>query len=305
MASVYKVIDQEVGQPRAVKVLSGAQCSPIALELFRSEFARISSFEHPHIVRVFDFGASGDAFYFVMEYLTGMHFDNALSGKSIQEVARVCMQICAALSYIHLRGVVHGDIKPANVIVTGGTGVGTAASGAGLTAKVTDFGLSRMMAEAGIWGGTQNYVAPEVIRGLSVDGRSDLYSLGAMLYETLTGASLFAEPTREALLRAHLLKRPASPRDINPSIPGHLQGIVLKLLEKEPGQRFQTADQLSQALRPLAGVTAQLEAVLPQPVVILHSETIGREDVADALNEAVTGCAERHRGGFFLITGEA
>lgn len=313
MAIVFKVTDEEEGRIRALKLLPLTGCSPTAVELFRLEFARVSSLEHPHIVKVYDFGSAGDeALYFVMEYLEGLHFDEALRDRPFDTVIKLSIQICDALSYIHSRGIVHGDIKPANVLVVRGEGgngspekAGDVPENGGLTVKLTDFGLSRAMSQAGIAGGTHAYVAPEVIRGLPVDARADLYSFGAMLYELVAGARLFSETSEEALLRAHVLKRPISPREINPSLPTELTNVILKLLEKDPERRYQSARELSRVLTHVAGLEAETEILSPQPVALLSPEIVGRKEEISLLRESLASCRADGKGGFFLVTGEA
>jgi len=306
MAIVFKVIDREEDKIRALKLLPFIGCTPTTLELFRLEFARISSLEHPHVVKVYDFGSAGDeALYFIMEYLDGLHFDRALKDEPFETVVRVCVQICDAMSYIHSKGIVHGDMKPANVLILRGGCDSGPSDNVRLFAKLTDFGLSRMMSEAGIAGGTHAYAAPEVIRGLPVDARADLYSFGAMLYELVTGARLFTETSKEAVLRAHVLKQPVSPREINPSVSVYLQNIILKLLEKDPARRYQSARELARALMHAAGIDAELELVSPQPVALLSPGIVGRDSELSLLRERVASCKVDGKGGFFLLTGEA
>jgi Nif-specific regulatory protein len=306
MAIVFKVIDREEDKIRALKLLPLTGCTPTALELFRLEFTRISSLEHPHVVKVCDFGsAGGEALYFVMEYLDGLHFDEALKGEPLETVVKLSVQICDAMSYIHSRRIVHGDIKPANVLVVRGERDSGISGNATLFVKLTDFGLSRMMSEAGIAGGTHAYAAPEVIRGLPVDARADLYSFGAMLYELVTGARLFTETSKDAVLKAHVLKQPVSPREINPCVSTYLQNIILKLLEKDPARRYQSARELAHALMHSAGIEPELELVSPQPVALLSPGTIGRDSELSLLKEKLASCKVEGKGGFFLVTGEA
>jgi Nif-specific regulatory protein len=305
MAIVFKVIDGEEDKIRALKLLPLTGCTPTTLELFRLEFARISSLEHPHVVKVYDFGsAGGEALYFVMEYLDGLHFDEALKGEPLETVVKLSAQICDVMSYIHSRRIVHGDIKPANVLVLRGERAHGMSGNAGLFAKLTDFGLSRMMTEAGIAGGTHAYAAPEVIRGLPVDARADLYSFGAMLYELVTGARLFTETSRDAILRAHVLKQPVSPREINPCVSTYLQNIILKLLEKDPARRYQSAREVARALMHAAGIEPERELGSPQPVALLSPGIVGRDNELSVLKEKLASCKADGKGGFFLITGE-
>ena len=303
LAAVFKVCDEENGQVRALKLLSLAEDSPTEAELFRLEFARVSSLKHPSIVRVHDFGSvNSRSAYFVMDYLQGEHFDRALNGQPLARVAAACLQVCDALGYVHARSIVHGDIKPSNIIVAR-EGSGPSDS-AGVRVTLTDFGLARMAREMGLAGGTRAYVAPEVIRGLPVDGRVDLYSFGAMLYEILTGSRLFAGVSGDRLLRAHLLSTPASPRDVNPSLSPRVQSLLLRLLEKDPDRRFQTSEELAEAIRDAAGIPQPATMTAPSAVTLLSPELVGRESEQDVLRQSLQSLLKERRGEFVVVLGE-
>ncbi len=303
LAAVFKVRDEENRQVRALKLLSLADSSPTEVELFKLEFARVSSLRHPSIVRVHDFGSvHSRSTYFVMDYLDGEHFDRALKGQPLGRVAAACLQVCDALSYVHTRGMVHGDIKSSNIIVARDRDSQSPDSGGGVV-TLTDFGLARMARDRGLAGGTLAYVAPEVIRGLPVDGRTDLYSLGAMLYEVLTGARLFPGASGDHLLRAHLLSRPVSPRDVNPSLPARVQTVLLRLLEKDPERRFQTSEELAEALMDAAGIPQTITITAPAAVTPLSPELVGRELELEVLRQALVSLRDEARGGVLLVSG--
>ncbi len=301
--SVFKVLDQESGRVLALKVLGLAGTSPAELELFKLEFARLSALEHPRVVRVYEFGLAGEcSVFFTMEFLEGRHFDVALAGRPIGDIVEACLQVCDALHYLHSRRIVHGDIKPSNVLLSVEGRTEGKDRGGNLSLKVTDFGLARMLQEAGVAGGTYSYVAPEVIRGLPVDGRADLYSLGVVLYELLTGSRVFPNATGQHLLRAHLLSRPVSPRDIDPAVPLWMQSAILKLLEKDPGLRYRSAEELAETLRDAMGDKGRLAITDPVPVTLLSPSLTGREKETGMLREAMSTLQTRRRGGLFVLS---
>ncbi|MBN1503597.1 MAG: sigma 54-interacting transcriptional regulator [Candidatus Eisenbacteria bacterium] len=303
LAAVFKVRDEESGRVRALKLLPLAGGSPTEVELLKLEFGRVSSLRHPCIVRVHDFGSVDfRSAYFVMDYLEAEHFDRAMKGRPAELVAAASLQVCEALGYVHARGIVHGDVKPSNVLAEPEQDT-PRSDAAGVAVTLTDFGLARLVRERGLAGGTLAYVAPEVIRGLPVDGRADLYSFGAMLYEAVTGVRLFPGASGDGLLRAHLLSKPVAPRHINPSLSPGMQSVLLRLLEKDPDRRYQTSEELAEAIADAAGLPHRATMAAPAAVTLVSPEMVGRQSELEAMRRALASITDDARGGFLVVLG--
>jgi eukaryotic-like serine/threonine-protein kinase len=264
MARVYLASDRVLERQIAVKVLSPPYAQdPVFVERFRREARSAARLSHPNIVAVFDSGSDGEQPYLVMEYVAGqslaqlLHRQGRLAPRPAVELA---IQVCAALAAAHAKGLVHRDIKPANVLV-GDDG----------QVKVTDFGIAKA-AEAttltgtGVVLGTAAYLAPEQAQGGPVDARSDLYSLGCVLYELLCGSPPFGsgvDGSPVAVATRHVREPPEPPSARNPQVDPGLDAVVLTALAKDPAQRYQTALELEDALEQvLAGDAA---AAAPNP----------------------------------------
>jgi protein kinase-like protein/PEGA domain-containing protein len=246
MASVYKA--ERRGEVCAIKrPLSAFLEEPEFLERFLREAEIGRTLNHPNIVRILERGAVEGVPFFTMELVPGetlqarIQRDGAMDPRT---AAHVIVQVAEALDYAHVKGVVHRDVKPSNVMVL--------ADG---TAKVMDYGIARArrfegLTVTGSFLGSPEYVAPEAIEGRrDADARSDLYSLGVVFYEALTGRRPFLADSPFAVLRMHLSEPPPAPATIRPSVPAELEGMVLKLLAKDPDHRYQSAEELVLALR--------------------------------------------------------
>jgi serine/threonine-protein kinase len=243
MAEVYEGQDRLLGRRVAIKVLRSQYASdPAFLERFRREAQAAAAFSHPNIVAVYDTGMEGATPFMVMEYVEGRTLKEVVAAEGKLppfRAAEIAAQVAAALAAAHLRGLVHRDVKPANVMLT--------ADG---TAKVTDFGIARVEAASPLTQpaavvGTAQYIAPEQAEGRGVDGRSDIYSLGCVLYELLTGQVPFTGQTPVAIAYRHVQDQVVPPRLLNPSVPPALEAVVLKAMAKRPEDRYQTAAQLA------------------------------------------------------------
>ena len=233
-----------LGRPVALKVLFPELSTDHAfVERFRREAQAAASLSHPNIVPVYDWGESDDTYFIVMEYVDGeplasiIHTQAPITPGS---AAQVAADIAKALSYAHRHGVVHRDVKPGNVLITSDGQV-----------KVTDFGIARAMGniddqvtQTGLVMGTATYFSPEQAQGLDVDGRSDIYALGVVLYEMLVGRPPFVGDTPVSIAYQHVQETPPRPRSLNPDIPPALEAIVLQAIAKLPAERYQTADEL-------------------------------------------------------------
>jgi eukaryotic-like serine/threonine-protein kinase len=249
MAKVYLASDRVLERQVAVKVLSPPYAQdPMFVERFRREARSAASLSHPNIVAVFDSGSDAGEHYLVMEYVAGQSLAELLTDQgrlAPRRAAELGVEVCAALAAAHAQGLVHRDVKPANVLV-----------GAEGRVKVTDFGIVKAAATATLTGtgtvlGTAAYLSPEQAQGGPVDARSDLYSLGCVLYELVTGAPPFgsgADSSLVAVATRHLHQPPEPPSAHNPQVDAGLDAVVLTALAKDPARRYQRASELQAAL---------------------------------------------------------
>ena len=247
MALVYKAKDLMLERSVAVKVLREDLSTDMSFrERFRQEARAAANLSHPNIVTVHDFGLDQGHLFIVMEYVPGTDLKTRIREKSrfsVQETLELMIQACQGVGYAHRAGLVHCDIKPHNMLVSPDGRL-----------KVTDFGIARALASISpeersevVWG-SPHYFSPEQAAGLPPSPASDVYSLGVILYEMLTGQLPFNAADAEELARMHREVQPIPPRAINPTIPLQLDEIILKVLSKEPSARYRTADQLGHLL---------------------------------------------------------
>jgi serine/threonine-protein kinase len=249
MADVYLAEDQELGRRVAIKILNGRHANDDQfIERFRREAKNAAALNHPNIVSIYDRGEAEDTYYMAMEYLDGRTLKELIvsRGAAPMNVAiEYARQILSALRFAHRHGIVHRDIKPHNVLVDGEGRV-----------KVTDFGIARagtsQMTETGSIVGTAQYLSPEQARGGEVDPRSDLYSLGVVLYELLTGKTPFDGETPVEIAMKHLSTAVKPPSKLRPDIPRELDMVVLRALAKNPDERYQSADEMEADLERVA-----------------------------------------------------
>jgi eukaryotic-like serine/threonine-protein kinase len=246
MGQVYRARDPVLQRTVAVKVLSPAATDDRELVArFGREARAAAALHHPNIVAVFDSGTDGDLHYLVMEYVEGQSLAGLLLREGVLDpgrVAEVGRQVCQALVAAHAVGLVHRDITPGNLLV----------DPAGLV-KVADFGIAKLAAATTMTGdgmvlGTAAYLAPEQAQGRPVDGRSDLYALGCVLYELVTGAPPFAGDSSVAVAARQVTEQPIPPSDRNPRVSPALEAVVLTALAKQPAARYQSAAAMAQDL---------------------------------------------------------
>jgi serine/threonine protein kinase len=241
MATVYLAEDQELGRRIAIKILNAKHASDKQfVERFRREASSAAGLSHPNIVQIYDRGNAEGTYYIAMEVIEGLSLKELLIERGpspIPVAVNYARQILAALRFAHRNGVVHRDIKPHNVLVDEDGRV-----------KVTDFGIARAgaseMTEVGSIIGTAQYLSPEQARGAPVDDRSDLYSVGVLLYELLTGEAPYNGDTPVEIAMKHLSAVPEPPSAKRPEVPPELDSVVLRALAKNPEDRFQSAEEM-------------------------------------------------------------
>jgi serine/threonine-protein kinase len=284
-AQVYLARDLLLDRPVALKVLfPELSTDPSFVERFRREAQAAANLSHPNIVPVFDWGQSESTYFIVMEYVDGEALSAIIRSQAPldqSQAASIAADIAKALSYAHRHGVVHRDVKPGNVLITSDGQV-----------KVTDFGIARAMGsdeqvtQTGLVMGTATYFSPEQAQGLEVDGRSDIYSLGVVLYEMLTGRPPFAGDTPVSIAYQHVRETPTSPRTINPSISASLDAIVSQAMAKLPAERYQTADEFRADLdRYVRGQTVL--ARLPSEIASSQQTTIAQPVVTGSTTAVI------------------
>jgi serine/threonine protein kinase len=305
MGAVYRAINLETKQTVAIKRLSQGQrfedttVGDTTIGRFRREFIVMQRLRHPNIVEVRDFGwlDTGEP-YLVMEYVTGHTLSTVLrqrmaarplprtsasppSGPELECIVRVWLQLCEALDFIHQNGMVHRDVKPANIMLEGNPFTDEQ-----FTLKLMDFGLARLtddsqgFTQAGSMIGTATYISPEQALGTTNDLRTDLYSMGVIMYEMATGIPPFVAETPLAIVRMHTEANPLVPMFINPALPDYINAIILNLLSKAPEQRISAASDVAQLLR-AKQAPERIESKARTP----SSTLVGRDKVIDQLED--------------------
>jgi beta-lactam-binding protein with PASTA domain/tRNA A-37 threonylcarbamoyl transferase component Bud32 len=268
MANVYLAEDEDLGRRVAIKILNERYANDdLFIERFRREAKSAAALSHPNIVSVYDRGEAEGTYYIAMEVIEGRSLKELIMTRGplpIGQALAYTHEILEALRFAHRHGIIHRDIKPHNILI-------------GERLKVTDFGIARagasQMTEAGSIMGTAQYLSPEQARGAPVTASSDLYSVGIVLYEMLTGKVPFSGDSAIEIAMKHLNDAPKPPSKIRPEIPEEIDQVVLRALAKNPEDRYQTAEEFSEDLH-------RVEAGLP-----LAPET------ADAATALLTGAA--------------
>jgi YVTN family beta-propeller protein len=263
MGAVYRAEDTRLGRRVALKVIAPKLAQD---SRFRERFLRESriaaSLDHPHVIPILQAGEEDGHLFLAMRYVEGTDLAKLLAAEGALEPRRaisILGQIAEALDAAHEQGLVHRDVKPSNVLIAGAAGREHC--------YLADFGLTKRTASlSGVTApgdvvGTLEYVAPEQIRGESMDGRADVYSLGCVLYECLTGSSPFPRATDVALLWAHVHEEPDPPTKLRPELPRQIDTVLSRALAKEPARRFRTCDELVAATRSALGLADAPPAV--------------------------------------------
>ncbi len=247
MGVVYRARDRETAEILALKILRPEiAMDPAMAERFKNELRLARRITHRNVCRIYDFNRIDHVAYITMEYVEGESLRarlNRIGGMSLEDSLAIAGQICDGLGEAHAQGIVHRDLKPENVMLAGDGVV-----------KIMDFGIARRLDATAATAtqtlaGTPAYMAPEQVHGRPVDQRADLYAVGLILYECLTGRRAFAGSTPVSIALKQAQEQPVSPRKLAPSIPRYFEVAVLRCLEKDPARRFASAAELHAALR--------------------------------------------------------
>ncbi len=254
MGVVYRAEDPMLNRTVAIKTILLSSDPVVRAEYearFRQEAKAAGGLNHPNLITIYDVGREGDMAYMAMELLEGVELRGMMKAGRLELpfVLEILAQVADGLAFAHERGVVHRDVKPGNIMIVGER-----------RAKVMDFGVARMRAsdietQVGAVLGSPKYMSPEQVSGAPIDGRSDVFSLGVMLYELATGAPPFSAPDVQQYMLQIAGATPAPPSDLNRALPPMLDLIVARALEKDPARRYQGA----------ADLAADLRACLAQP----------------------------------------
>jgi serine/threonine-protein kinase len=264
MGVVYLAHDPQIERPVALKVLrQDRMVSEDFILRFVKEAKAIGRLSHPNIVTVYDVGQDHDTIYIAMEYLEGKPFDEVIRSSRLdsKKIIDIGVQVAETLDYAHKKKIVHRDIKPSNIILTNEGRV-----------KLTDFGIAHIedqtaiqQTQAGEILGTPVYMSPEQAMGSPIDGRSDLYSLGVILYELIVGRRPFNGGNITAILRAIIQDTPDQPSQIDPFIPESLSDLIMRSISRDPDDRFQTGAEMAMALNAELGIGAKEASTVRKP----------------------------------------
>lgn len=287
MGVVYKANDPMLDRTVAVKTIkfdqTSADCAKFE-ERFYREAKSAGRLNHPNIVTIYDVGKSDNTAYIAMELLEGHHLKDILdvhTALPIDKIVDIAAQIADGLAYAHRNGIIHRDIKPANIMLVHGDRV-----------KITDFGIARMSTSSGTLAGTvigsPRYMAPEQVIGKPVDARADVFSLGVVLYELLTGESPFDGDNINTTMYRIVNEAPLPPKTVNPRLPEVFDYIVAKALAKHPGERYQSAKELASDLRAYTNLSVAKSATAS----LNHPITLDRKPPSPAKPQAAIRAGE-------------
>lgn len=274
MAEVYKAFQPGMNRYVSVKVLHTHMVDDKSfVGRFEREALAVGKLRHPNIVQAFDFDREGDLYFLAMEFIDGPTLKEELEARqttgklyTLKEIARIFSALCSAIDYAHTHGMIHRDLKPANVMINPEGQV-----------VLTDFGIARIMSsttytQTGVLSGTPYYMSPEQGQGHHGDERSDIYSLGVMLYEIVTGAVPYNADTPLMVIMKHINEPVPPPSRVVPNLPRAVEQIILKAMSKKPEDRYQRAGELAAALRGATGLTSEeiylpLTTIAPRPQI--------------------------------------
>jgi serine/threonine protein kinase len=262
MGKVYKVFDTDIKEKVALKLLKPEIASDQeTIERFSNELKYARKISRRNVCRMYDLGKAEGTHFITMEYIHGEDLKSMIrmsTGLTVGTILSVGKQVCDGLAEAHSLGVVHRDLKPQNIMIDKGG-----------NAKIMDFGIARSIREKGITGpsvliGTPEYMSPEQAEAKEVDQRSDIYSLGIILYEMATGRVPFEGDTALSIAMKHKGEIPKDPKQFNPNIPDDLSGVILKCLEKDKAKRYETAAEVRSELEKIEKGIPTTERVMPE-----------------------------------------
>src|SRR5256885_2681696 len=263
MGRVYKAVDPTIERTVALKTMRldvhGLETDEM-LRRFKNEARLAGVLNHGNIVTIYDAGEQDGLFYIAMEYIEGVTLHNVLSQRKTlppEDIINIAKQLCAGLDTAHHHGVIHRDVKPANVMLEPDG-----------TAKIMDFGIAKAgggVTSTGQVLGTPNYMAPEQVRGHVLDGRTDLFSFGVMLYEMTTGEKPFAGTNVTTIIYKIIHENPVPPRELDVTIHPGLDKVIMKALAKKPDERYQTGAELARDLQSYKSLGANTDSTQEIP----------------------------------------
>ncbi len=321
MGIVYRARDLQADRRVAIKFFFAPPGVEEGARRFQREFRALTRLQHPRIVQVFDYGQAGDMPFYVMEFIAGADLSGlrrARGGRlSVRETIAVGLQLCDALAYIHGQGVIHRDLKPSNVMIEGSDDSGANPDPhsplSNIAIKLVDFGLVKLsevsaeLTQSGMMLGTASYMSPEQAQALPIDTRSDLYSLGVLFYELLTGQLPFTADTPIAVILQHITQNPVPLHTLDAAIPREFETLVLALLAKRPAERPSSAEAVLGALTSLTSLAAPAPVELaasPRADAVFRAGLIGRRTEMERLNHYLDQ-AWAGEGQLVVIEGEA